>query len=68
MHRVEGAPLADATRAKIRNLMSVLFNHAIRYEWLEQGKNPITLDCQGAKRKSIPTVLELTEIKIFCCN
>src|ERR1035437_4612304 len=20
--------------------MSVLFNHAIRYEWLEQGKNP----------------------------
>jgi hypothetical protein len=68
MHRVDGAPLADATRAKIRNLMSVLFNHAIRYEWLEQGKNPITLVRQGAKRKSIPTMLELTEIKVFCCN
>lgn len=23
--------------------MSVLFNPAIRYEWLAQGKNPITL-------------------------
>jgi integrase len=43
MHRADGAPLADATRAKIRSLMSVLFNHAIRHEWLEQGKNPITL-------------------------
>ena len=63
MHRADGAPLADATRAKIRNLMSVLFNHAIRYEWLEQGKNPITLVRQGAKRKNIPTVLEPPEIQ-----
>ena len=63
MHRVDGAPLANATRAKIRSLMSVLFNHAIRYEWLEQGKNPITLVRQGAKRKNIPTVLEPPEIQ-----
>jgi hypothetical protein len=28
--RVDGERLADATKAKIRNLMSVLFNHAIR--------------------------------------
>jgi len=28
--------------------MSVVFNHAIRYEWLEQGKNPILLVRQGA--------------------
>lgn len=27
-------PLARATKAKIRNIMSVLFNHAIRYEFL----------------------------------
>jgi integrase len=63
MHRVDGAPLANATRAKIRSLMSVLFNHAIRYEWLEQGKNPITLVRQGAKRKNIPAVLEPPEIQ-----
>ena len=63
MHRVDGAPLANATRAKIRSLMSVLFNHALRYEWLEQGKNPITLVRQGAKRKNIPTVLEPPEIQ-----
>jgi len=63
MKRADGAPLADATRAKIRSLMSVLFNHAIRYEWLEQGKNPITLVRQGAKRKNIPAVLEPPEIQ-----
>ena len=63
MHRVDGAPLANTTRAKIRSLMSVLFNHAIRYEWLEQGKNPITLVRQGAKRKNIPAVLEPPEIQ-----
>jgi integrase len=63
MHRADGAPLADATRAKIRSLMSVLFNHAIRHEWLEQGKNPITLVRQSAKRKKTPQVLEPHEIQ-----
>jgi integrase len=41
----------------------VLFNHAIRYEWLEQGRNPITLVRQSAKRKSIPEVLDPNEIQ-----
>jgi len=43
--------------------MSVLFNHAIRYEWLEQGKNPITLVRQSAERLRIPEVLEPSEIQ-----
>ena len=43
--------------------MSVLFNHAIRYEWLEQGKNPITLVRQSAERLRIPEVLEPAEIQ-----
>ena len=43
--------------------MSVLFNHAIRYEWLEQGKNPITLVRQSAKRMQNPEVLEPGEIQ-----
>jgi hypothetical protein len=38
LRRADGNPLANPTKAKIRNLFSVLFNHAIRYEWLEQGR------------------------------
>ena len=63
LQRADGNPLANATKAKIRNLMSVLFNHAIRYEWLEQGKNPITLVRQSAKRMRSPEVLEPLEIQ-----
>jgi len=50
-------------KLKIRNLMSVVFNHAIRYEWLEQGKNPITFVRQSAQRKKIPEVLEPAEVQ-----
>ncbi len=39
LKRRDGRAMAPATKAKIRNLMSVLFNRAIRYEWLEQGRN-----------------------------
>ncbi len=63
LRRSDGVPLADTTKAKIRNLFSVLFNHAIRYEWLEQGKNPITLVRQSAKRKRVPEVLEPHEVQ-----
>ena len=52
--------LARATKAKLRNIMSNVFNHAIRYEWLE--KNPITLVRQSAKREHIPEVLDVGEI------
>ena len=63
LNRKDGQDLANSTKAKIRNLMSVLFNHAIRYEWLEQGKNPITLVRQSALRKLTPTVLETHEVQ-----
>ena len=63
LQRADGTPLANATKAKIRNLLSVLFNHAIRYEWLGQGGNPITLVRQSAKRMRIPEVLEPSEIQ-----
>jgi len=61
--RGDGKPLAPSTKAKIRNVMSVLFNHAIRYEWLEQGKNPILLVRQSAKRQTIPECLEPEELQ-----
>jgi len=53
--------LAAGTKAKLRNIMSALFNHAIRYEWLD--KNPISLVRQSSKRARIPEVLGVTEIR-----
>jgi len=53
--------LAAGTKAKLRNIMSTLFNHAIRYEWLD--KNPISLVRQSAKRERIPEVLDVGEIR-----
>ena len=48
---------AKGTRAKIRNIMSAIFHHAMRYEWVE--RNPIKLVRQSAKRERTPDVLEL---------
>ena len=53
-------PLARASRTKIRNLMSVLFNHARRHEFTDH--NPITLVRQSAKRRTVPVVLLPSEI------
>ncbi len=54
---------ARGTRAKIRNLMSALFHHAMRYEWLDA--NPIKLVRQSAKRERTPDVLELDELQLL---
>jgi site-specific recombinase XerD len=59
-------PLAKSSCAKIRNLMSVLFNHACRYELFD--RNPIYLVRQSAKRRRIPVVLMPTEIKALVDN
>jgi len=61
-------PLDNGTKAKIRNILSVFFNHAIRYEWLEQGRTPIKLVRQSAQRMKTPEVLEPVEIQIFWTN
>lgn len=52
--------LAAGTKSKLRNIMSTIFNHAMRHEWTE--KNPISLVRQSAKREAIPSVLDLAEI------
>jgi integrase len=56
-------PLAKSSCAKIRNVMSVLFNHACRYEFFD--RNPIRLVRQGARRKAAPNVLTPYEIKLL---
>jgi integrase len=63
LRRKDGQPLADATKAKIRNLMRRLFNHAIECEWLEQGKNVIKLVKQSATRKKEPDPFEPEEVQ-----
>ena len=63
--RVDGRRMAPSTKAKIRNLMSVLFNHAIRHEWLEQGRNSILLVRQSAKRQRIPEYLDPEELRVL---
>jgi integrase len=42
--------------------MSVLFNHAIRHEFLPQSGNPITMVRQSAKRMRAPDILEVSEL------
>jgi integrase len=60
-------PLAPASKAKIRNLMSVLFNHAIRWGFAD--RNPISGPNKGAgvrqssKRLRVPDILEIVEIQ-----
>ena len=52
---------AAGTRCKIRNLMSVLFNHARRYDLYD--RNPIQWVRQSAKRRSAPDVLTSDEVR-----
>ena len=54
-------PLAKSSCAKIRGILSVLFNHACRHDLFD--RNPIRLVRQGAKRRTSPTVLTPAEIK-----
>jgi integrase len=53
-------PLARGTKAKIRNIMSALFSHAIRWEWAD--KNPIASVRQSATRQRVPDILTPEEI------
>lgn len=54
-------PLARSSCAKIRNLMSVMFNHGMRHEICD--RNPIRLVRQSAKRRKIPEILSVSEVQ-----
>jgi len=53
--------LSNGSRAKVRNIMSALFAHAMRWEFCDS--NPITLVRQSAKRTQVPDVLTADELK-----
>jgi integrase len=59
--------LAPATKAKVRNLLCLLFNHAIRWGFID--RNPISGPNKGAgvrqssKRERIPDILDVHELQ-----
>jgi len=60
-HWLGGHDLAPATKTKIRNIMSAIFSHAIRYEWVTF--NPIAKVRCSSKRLREPDVLTPSEFQ-----
>lgn len=52
---------APGTRCKIRNVMSLLFNHGRRHDLSD--RNPIQWVRQGAKRRTAPDILTRDEVQ-----
>jgi len=65
----ETTPLARGTKEKIRDAMSSVFNHAIRWDFTD--RNPITGPVKGsgvrvsAKREQTPDILEVQEMQLL---
>jgi integrase len=61
LKKIDDQPASPGTKTKIRNLMSALFSHAIRYEWA--ATNPITPVRTSAKRLRTPDILTPEEFQ-----
>ena len=61
----KGKPLSPGTKVKIRNLMSAIFRHGMRYEFLPRVEeaNPMKYVRQSGKRQGIPVVLEVEQFQ-----
>lgn len=55
--------LASSTKAKIRNQMSAIFRHGIRWGWIGQQENPIALVRVSEKRLRTPETLTADEFR-----
>jgi integrase len=55
--------LAPGSRAKLRNQMSTVFRHGIRWGWIGQHENPISLVRVGSKRRCAPETLTVEEFR-----
>lgn len=58
--------LAPGSRCKIRNVMSLLFNHGRRHDLCE--RNPIEWVRQSAKRRTSPDILLTSEVQALLAN
>jgi integrase len=58
--------LAPSTKAKLRNIMSSVFRHGIRWGWLGQQENPVAMVRVSTKRLHVPETLTAEEfVKLF---
>jgi integrase len=57
---LKSLPYAPATKAKSRNILSALYQHAMRYGWAD--RNPIREVRQSSKRVQEPDVLTPAEV------
>ena len=55
--------LSNGTKAKIKGIMSEVFQHAIRYGWLNDGENPVFAVRQSTKRMRVTEPLEAAEFR-----
>jgi len=60
---LERLELAGSTKAKLKYVMSDVYQHAIRYGWLRNNENPLLAVRQSAKREYIPETLEAHEFR-----
>jgi integrase len=60
LKKPNGNALAPGTKKKIRDLMHVLYAHAIRYEWIDH--NPISAVRQGGQRLTTPSRLGVDQL------
>lgn len=58
---LERLQLAPSSRAKIRNIMSAIFRHGIRWGWIGLQDNPIAMVRTSAKRRRVPKTLTAEE-------
>jgi len=63
---LKSLPLAPGSKAKLRNIMSALYSHALRWEWAT--RNPIAHVRQSAKRRKTPIILTIEQIKDVLLN
>ena len=60
---LERLKLAPSSRAKLRNQMSTVFRHGIRWGWIGQHQNPIAMVRCSSRRLSIPVTLNVEEFR-----
>jgi len=60
LRKDDGTALADGSKKKIRDLMHLLYEHAIRYEWTD--RNPITSVRQSGVRQATPIRLSVDQL------
>ncbi len=65
---LESVRLSSSTKAKLKYVMSDVYQHAIRHGWLRNDENPLLAVRQSAKRQRVPETLEAHEFRALILN